>query len=82
MGKYRRVNSLKKISNGRKVKKYIDTKESVITYFRGVYKKGTNKFEPYNDKYFKDLYFEIKRMLPLKNDRELFMDISPAEIKV
>lgn len=29
-----------------------------MTYFRGVYNQETDKFEPYNDKYFKDLYFE------------------------
>lgn len=57
---YTNIDSLKKISNGGKVKKYINTNRSIATYFRGIYKHKKSKFEPYNDKYFKDLYFEIE----------------------
>lgn len=56
---YTNVNCMRKISNGNEVKKYIDTNKSVITYFRGIYKQGENKFEPFNDKYYKDLSFEF-----------------------
>jgi len=57
---YTNIDSLKKISNGAKAMKYINTNKSVKTYFRGIYKSKKGKFEPYNDKYFKDLYFEIE----------------------
>ena len=56
---YTNKDSLKKIGNGSMVKRYIDTNESVVTYFRGVYRSELDRFESYNDKYFKDLYFEI-----------------------
>lgn len=55
---YTNIGSLKKIGNGTMVKKFIDTNEGVKTYFRGFYKKKNNKFISYNDKFFKDLYFE------------------------
>lgn len=55
---YTNIDSLKKISNDSKIKKYINTNKSIMTYFRGIYKQEKSKFEPYNDKYFKDLYFE------------------------
>ena len=57
---YTNIDSLKKISNGAKAMKYINTNKSVKTYFRGIYKTKKGKFEPYNDKYFRDLYFEIE----------------------
>lgn len=57
---YTNINSLKKIGNGAKARKCINTDKSVKVYFRGIYKSKKGKFEPYNDKYFKDLYFEIK----------------------
>lgn len=57
---YVRIFQRKKISNGAKAMKYINTNKSVKTYFRGIYKSKKGKFEPYNDKYFKDLYFEIE----------------------
>ena len=56
---YTNKDSLKKIGNGRTIKKYINTGARMITFFRGIYKRELNKLESYNDKYFKDLYFEI-----------------------
>ncbi len=54
---YTNVNCLKKIGNGNKVKKRIDTNDSVMAYFRGRCKE--NKFESFNDRNYKDLYFEL-----------------------
>lgn len=56
---YTNIDSLQKIGNGRKVRRYIDSDECIMTYFRGVYYQEENKFKPYNDKFYKDLYFQI-----------------------
>jgi len=67
---YTNITCLKKIGNGNKVKKKIDTSEEVIVYFRGKCKRNKIElfnyknykdfhFESFNDKNYKDLYFEL-----------------------
>lgn len=56
---YTNEDSLNEIENGNKVKKYINTRKSFFVYFRGKYNKSTEKFENYNDKFYKDLFFDL-----------------------
>ena len=56
---YTNEDSLDKIENGNKVKKYIDTDKSFLVYFRGMYNGSTKRFEKYNDKFYKDLFFDL-----------------------
>lgn len=57
---YTNVGALCPSVNGIDIGKYVDTDESVETYFRGTYKKGENKFYSYNDRFYLDLYFQEK----------------------
>lgn len=52
---YTNVNCLKKIRNGSRAKKKIDTNDRITVYFRGSFK--GKKIIPFNDKNYKDLCF-------------------------
>lgn len=58
---YTSIESLKKVSNGNLIKKMINKENTVVTYFRGtpVLENEKKKFLSFNDKFYKDIYFEI-----------------------
>lgn len=55
---YTNINSLKRIRNGLRIKELIDTNETFEVYFRGTF--ANNTLNAYNDRFFKDLSFEIE----------------------
>lgn len=55
---YTSLKTLHKISNSKKIKHMINKDILFVTYFRGTYNYDNRKFTKYNDKFYKDLYFE------------------------